>query len=245
MTLLQVSWFIDYVPIWLGRVLALLGIALLILGMSINDLKTNSIRRRPIRVTVHMTAVSIFGASFTYAAYQTNAALTTIFVLMTARYMEGLVAIRLYQKVVYVLRNRSLPNTADLSLNRRLLLHFLGYFLLLVLGWGIVFAVLWGPIDVGIGWTIRFYWTLGVMVMSILGLTIKFWAASDNIGTITVIGSVLLIVGVELHNLRGLHLELVAYLLAVLSYSAGFWYAVYQFLADKPEQEQQLHPMLR
>lgn len=238
MILLQLSWFIEYAPDWLGETLVILAVGILLAEFLFRYSEGDfaPAHKYQLRRYIGWLLFAVGGAAFMKAGFEIGSTFTIISTLVVARFMEGIIAVRFYQKLTHIVTYSGFLNTADIQSVRRYLIGFTIYFFVLIAGWIVVMASLAGIINIGSERILHLYWTTVIAVISIITLTSKFWASKQDFGTYSVIGIALLITGAELHNLQSIEFVLTAYVVSVIGYSLGLWYAVFKFLADYRQQ---------
>jgi hypothetical protein len=227
--ILPISWFIDYVPLWLSPTLALLGALFLIIGVSqvitkpqpsifsksnpvidgvLDDDHTvlSDAKETPISHTL------FYIGSFAIAlpALKENIEISMFFVLFIGKFLEGVASIRIYIKIRYAVNNTELPPGAGIltKVGREILLLFLlstGIFVCLI---ATIYSIAQqgDPIyEVAVIWTVT---TSAILLLS------YFWKIKSSrvfyTSSIHLYGIVLLITGAEIYNFHTLGTEILA-----------------------------------
>ncbi len=229
MTPLQLSWVVDYAPAWLSLLLLSGGVGVSVASVYVYADPGLPLLRRLLggAITGLGTGMLFYGTLLDYGY------VTAILATVVARYVEGLAAVRLYQKVSYVLRERRYPGAYTPSVGDRARLALLALFAVIIAGWVGIAVVVWGPVAVDGERTLRLLWTLATVVLSVLGLSIRFLSLTDELPGLTLLGLVLLITGAEIYNLTSLRLDVAVYLLSMAAYTVGFWVAATSVLRDE------------
>ena len=225
--ILQVSWFVDYVPPWLG-------IVLILTGASLVYVRALTFAADPFGFFGLVTIVMII-SGFSLGLYQAYIEAPVIMVTVFGgfgRYIEGLAVVRLYQKIEYMLREQSYPSGHG-GLRTKLLFKLAAVFIVIATGWVIVFLMLFGDLDLSYEYALTLFWTLATVILSSVGLYVKIWSAHEALNSIFVIGTVLIITGSEIYNISTLGQEFVSFVAVNIAYAIGFWVAAYRLVTRK------------
>jgi len=224
-----VSWFFDYFPPWLAIVLVTVGSVLVTWGLPFVDPDSEFAVEAPKGVLGALmlgigTGLTIWGTRGT-ASFDT----VVVGIILLGSFMQGAVAINFYRKVYDFVSNGSFPSGGGFK--RKIAGHLLILFLLLVTLWGMVYFTVWGGLDIGIRETVRLYWTVATVIISVVGLSTRFWFMQSGFPPQIMFGGILLITGGEIFNLQ-LELELTVFVLSHIVYTLGFWIAAYLFISS-------------
>lgn len=175
-SLLQLSLWLDYLPSWLSVALVSSGYLIVLIAIISSGTDDTWVRR------VGITGVGIGAIMYMYGAVKINLDPMMIGIILIAKYIEGLSLMRVFQKFQYSIRKRALPSTASkvTGIPTRLLYFFATVFFLVLAGWITVFAVVWGPIETNIGTGLLLYWTLATVVVTGVGLLVKFRGVEET-----------------------------------------------------------------
>ncbi|WP_276271943.1 hypothetical protein [Haloarcula litorea] len=222
-----VSWFFDYFPPWLAIVLVTVGSVLVTWGLPFVDPDSEFAVEAPKGVFGALvlgigTGLTIWGARGT-ASFNT----VVVGIILLGSFMQGAVAVNFYRKVYNFVTNGSLPSGGGFK--RKIAGQLLILFLLLVSLWGVIYLTIWGGLDLGIQDTVRLYWTVATVIISVVGLSTRFWFMQSGFPPQIMFGGIFLITGAEIFNLQ-LELELTTFVLSHIAYALGFWIAVYLFV---------------
>jgi hypothetical protein len=223
MTALQASLFFDLFPAGVAVVLVTAGVVVAVGTIVAAGGETNRLR------WLAVSGVVLGGILFMYGIAQMNVTPMMVGVVLIAGYIEGVSSLRIYQKLRYSYRRRSLPGSAStvVSLSTRALLGAVAVYVLVAGVWVALFLVVWGPVDVGLTRTVQFYWALVTVVLSSVGLWVKLGGDSvDGMATGAKLGTVFVIVGAEVYNFQSLRLNLLVYLGTSAAYTVGYFVAV-------------------
>jgi len=167
-------------PSWLSDTLVILGLFTALTGTLLND----SLGERIVdNWTKFWLFIMIIAASIEmYGILPMYSSFVMIPVLTLAKYIEGLVAIRFYQKLFYFYKHQSIAPTQSVSISSKIIITLLLFFTILMIGWLLILAILLGYLELGFEKQIQLYWTLATVVISIVGLSMKFWTLEDDFG---------------------------------------------------------------
>jgi hypothetical protein len=106
---LQISWFIDYIPSWLSSLLMVSGFFLSTIG------HLHQYPRRRFK-DINLVGMILMGMGISLVAFFAfiSAPVLMIILLIATRWLEGVAAIRLYQKAAFVLESGQLPSSINL-----------------------------------------------------------------------------------------------------------------------------------
>lgn len=202
-TSLQLSFLLDYVPVWLGPLLLAAGLILVIVTFGSFSLAGES---RSFTLTGVMLLCAFGGGALMLVPFYMRR--TYIFaagLLLAGRWIEGVAATRLVSKII-----RFVSGTGSGSLSATIRRRFrraaiiVGVFL--IVGWAAVWVLVLGPVVVSRTYDLTLIWTLLVGVLSVLGLGFKFSSVDSRIYSVEprfipmVIGLILAVTGAELYN---------------------------------------------
>ncbi|MFB6225334.1 MAG: hypothetical protein ABEI13_02660 [Candidatus Paceibacteria bacterium] len=227
--IIQIDLIFDYFPPWLGITLILAGIAALLIHIPF-----------AIEYDVHEWNWDDLGILYKAGYGVIVAGIVMIFrgiylkypdfmivpVLLLAKYLEGITAVRFYQKAAYIIRNRTLPSQHIISFKSRIGLELLSIFIFLISGWIIILLTVTEQF--------RAYWTISTAIISLSGLLVKFSPLQKELSILTVIGASLIIAGSEVHNLQSIRIDILVLLFGILAYSFGYWISAYRYVKNEP-----------
>jgi len=228
MTALQASLFFDLFPAWVGVAVVTAGVIVAVATIVAAGGESRRLQ------WLAASGVTLGGGLFMYGVAQIDVTPMMIGVVLIAGYIEGLSSLRIYQKLLYSYRRRSLPGSASsvLSLSSRAIAGAVGVYVLVAGAWIAVFSLVWGPIQADIATTVQFYWALVTVVVSTVGLWVKLGADSvDGMATGVKLGAVFIIVGAEVYNFQTFRLNLLVYLGTSVAYTLGYVVAVSRLLS--------------
>lgn len=229
---LQVSWFLDYVPKWLSLVLLVSGLFLLIIGYLEVFYQEETRDMTTVGIILIATGLSLI-------AFQSHVLTPFYHILvltMLAKWIEGVSAIRFYQKLASFLDNKQWPRS--ITLKETVTFKLASLFAFVIGGWAIVLILVTGPFLNSIQYDIALVWTLMTLSISFIGLSYKFWAIRSDISPIALLGLILLITGGELANLRSLSEQIWIFIIGNAVYTLGYWGAAYLWLTALRGEEQ-------
>lgn len=225
---------LDFYP-WTGLALIILGGFVSTTGLFL-DMDADVGRGPRVFVSV------LLGLGMTAGVLQIHRSEPFLLVLVFAaagKYVEGLAAMVLYQKVSYAVRNRTL-SLPGVGLKTRVLAQ-LGvlFFLLLV---GTVLSALAASDVVSLSASDLFVavWTLFVVAYTSLGLAVKLSVANGDYPRLFTAGLISLVAGAEVYNFAEVEFEIAMLLLTSVAFSVGFWIAAYRF-AEETDLSEHVH----
>ncbi|EMA30981.1 hypothetical protein C444_08680 [Haloarcula japonica DSM 6131] len=227
--MMVVSWILDYFPPWLAIVLVTTGSVLITWGLPFVDPKSDFAVEAP--KGVFGTLILGIGTGFTIWGARKTASFDTVVVgiILLGLFMQGAVAVNFYRKVYDFVSNGSLPSSG--GFRRKIIAHLLILFLLLIALWTIIYFIIWGNLDLGIQDTVRLYWTIATVIISVLGLSTRFWFMQRGFPPQIMFGGIFLITGAEIFNLQ-FEVELTTFVLSHIVYTLGFWIAAFLFVSS-------------
>lgn len=227
---LQVGFFVDYVPEWLGPLLMASGIFYLIIGYFETSILQTELSASPVALVMMATGLMLLFVQ----SYLSLGPIVIVILLAFTRWIEGVAAVRFYQKVAYVLRHRDLPHTGTLT--DRVALKLLMLFTVIMGGWAVLLVLTRGPFIRSLTYDLALVWTLVSATISILGMSLKFLSIRDQLPLISLFGFAVASTGAELFNFTSLFTELKVFAVSNISYSLGYWVAVYLWLRVSSEE---------
>lgn len=226
--ILQLSFFVDFMPF--------VGLGLLLFGafLSIEALFLSS--QSEISGSVGTVISFVLGVGLVLGVYQVHLSEPLLLVIifgMAGKYIQGIAAIRLYQKASYAVRNRSL-SWGGFDLHTKVVLKIATFFSVLLLGVVVSLLAIVGAIQIPLSEVMIGIWTVFTIAFTVLGLSITLYGAADDYPSYFSTGLVVLVAGSEVYNLGSLSTEILATLALSIAYTVGFWIAAYRFVADEP-----------
>ncbi|WP_244661283.1 hypothetical protein [Haloferax gibbonsii] len=221
--MMQISFLFEYVPEWLSIALLAVGSTFVTWGLPFVDADDElSVETGQDVLGVILLGIGVGVTVWGTRSISVFAPIAVVVVLLTG-FLEGLAAISIYKKLVDLVLRRSAPSGG--SFRRKLFGGLLAFFLVVLSGWALVAAVVWGPIELGVGESVRLYWTVVTVTVTVIGMSTKFWSTKERSPTPILFGGVFLITGAEIVNLR-FTTELTLYVGTVVAYTLGFWFGV-------------------
>lgn len=226
---LQISWFIEYIPRWLGP--AMVGVGLFIISIKsfsgqIKMSKSNSGRKQMFPRFAGPVGIGL-SASLLYMRFPTHFA--ALMVLM-GHWIKGLGVIRFYQKIYYLFGNKSAPD----HFGSGILYYGSLLFVITSIGWvAVLVLILTNNTDTPL-------YRIGVLLTLLTALValVGFWQRSQSLAGVedmennemarvfqsqmTLFGLSLSIAGAEITNLQ-LSTNILIFLIGNVVYSIGFW----------------------
>jgi len=219
---LQISWVIDFVPPWLAVSLVLGGIGLVVLSRFLfedTDTPTE-------HIGLIIAVIGVF--VYFYGGYKKFPDVTMGIILFFAAYVEGLSAVRFWQKVTSLVKTRDVGVVRTGTLSRRIVSILLTIMMVILIFWVLVALIIWGPIELQAEYTVRLFWTLVTVVASILGLSAKYWSMTEDLGSLELLGVITIIVGAEIYNMATFSSEVSIYVITMVLYNLGYGVAIYK-----------------
>jgi hypothetical protein len=244
--LLQVDWFVDYEPPWLGTAIMLVGIAC----VAVSYTRTVSVQKSTFYYVYGLSALSVAVAPW-FLVYPEPFVVVLSF---TGNWFQGVGLVRGFLKLrSYIRRGVTAAKRWIASLLGRTdgyqrdtgggltgVFETIGWLLLFQLA-GLLALTM--SVWVGFGLTVYgeltfatlttdivITWTLVTLFGGILGLVWRFWSVRDTLPSLLLFGVVLLSVGAELHNFRSLDTDVALFLLNKGVFALGFVGAVAVFV---------------
>ncbi|QLG60271.1 hypothetical protein [Halorarum salinum] len=230
--ILQLSFFMDFLPA-VGLGLILLG-AFLSIEAAFVDSQTAISGLEGYLVTLLLGAGLVIGV---YQIHLSEPFLLVVVFGMAGKYIQGIAAVRLYQKLSFAARTRSL-SWGGVSLQTKVISKLGVVFIILFGGTVVSLLTMIGILELPLSTVLIGTWTVAVVLYTILGLSITLYGATEEFPPSFSIGLILLVAGAEVYNLASLELELIAAAVLSLSYSYGFWLAAYRFVTEDPSFDQ-------
>lgn len=222
MTILQLSWFIESIPASLPPAMIFAGIVVGVLSIVLMADPEPGAR----------TAFTIAGIGSVVGMYNFYTEYLFLFIAgitVFAKYIEGLAAVRLYQKALYVLRERDLDYRSPFSLPKRILLQVSVIFAIVVFFLSTVFLVATGYIQLSFGRFIAVLWVFATICYTTLGVTLRFKIVGEEFNALFLPSLILLIAGAEIYDFATLEREIHLFVIGIGGYTLGYWVAVYRF----------------
>jgi MFS family permease len=177
---LQVGFFVDYVPAWLGPTLLMLGLAVMVglfWGMAITNARDdpqNSMSDDPERRMAFI--VTFVGSLFVLIhIYLNNTFLFAGMALLAGRWIEGVSATRFIATLSSFFSDSSSDQNIIVGYVKKRAYRFGGFLLFLLLaGWVIIYGLLLGFGGRQPALQLAFGWTIVVGTISLFGLMWKF-----------------------------------------------------------------------
>lgn len=225
--ILQISLLLDSYPL-IGLILIFLGSFVLIMSIFIGD--ENEL---PISLKIYMS-LTMGGALMAgiIQIHQSEPFLLVLIFSMAGKYIEGLAAIIVYQKVLYGIRNRTI-SLLGIGFKTKILAILMIIFIVLLSGMVLSSMVLSDVIAIPLSEVLTAVWTMFIILYTIFGLTIKLYGSTpDDFTKLFTGGLILVITGSEVYNLSNIRLELILIAAGSISFSIGYWIAVIKFFEE-------------
>jgi hypothetical protein len=238
--LLQVSWFVDYVPPWLGIVLMSIGVLSLQARVYENEYRNDNDLYEDDPLSI-ITWIGFFIAAgglvaMVYEAYLRIPVIMTTIFISVGRYIEGVAAVRFCQKISDAFHIRSLSSGHG-GLRLKLMFILATVFAVIAAGWIIIFLMLWGPLEVSYEYALTLFWTIATVIISSIGLLAKIYPTYPTLNTQFMIGTVLVIAGAEIYNFSNLGQEVISFVVVSVAYAIGFWIGSYRLVTRKERKD--------
>ena len=219
-TTLFIGQFLDYVPTWFSPALMIGGFYLLFVGHSSDLWKDNFRIIRPFGVFLVSFGICLIGISL----YIRNAWWLTVMLTSFSRWIEGVAAVKTYRKIASLIRGYDVSSESKFV--GRIRFHVVILFLLVVGGWAIIALLVYGPIQFTRGYFVALVWTLLTVIISLIGMSWKFWSIRNAKSSSTLLGFLLITAGAEIYNYSSLFLDFSSFTISNISYSMGYWFAI-------------------
>ena len=204
-TPVQLSFIVDYVPVWLGPALLAIGLALVMMTFGSFSFSSES---RSMTLTGAMLLCAIGGGALMLVPFYVRR--TYIFaagLLFAGRWIEGVAATRLVSKIIRFISGTG-SGGISATIRRRFRRGAIVFGVLLITGWAAVWVLVLGPVVISRTYDLTLIWTLMVAVLSVLGLGFKFSSVDSRVYSVDrrfipmVIGLILAVTGAELYNFQ-------------------------------------------
>jgi hypothetical protein len=240
-TLLQTSALLPAIPPWLPGAVILAGMSILV-GWTMQNiavprfLSTTSLSSWEAKAiffsfgfglpTLSIATISYYNAGPAYAA----------FLYALGRIIEGVAAVRLFKKIS--LNLRASGNSSDSGLLTQLLSaiapkikrRLVSVFILLLALSAIIQILVHGPYIFSLQYEIAFILTLASLLVSYYGLRARLQSGTEELPRTLQTGLILCVAGSEVYNHPSLGIEVVVYLIGMIAYTIGFWYATIRII---------------
>lgn len=224
--IVQPDWVLDPVPATLPTWAIVLGLEALFLNTAISVSNQHPLfRSMTARERFVVTASFALGFFFASLSVLRNAyGLYAAYLFLLFRTVEGAAAARFYRKVVFAVRNRSLPGSTTMS-DRAL--HYMVVFSILVAGLGVAFNVLSkGPVFRSVWYDLALVYTVVSFLLAFVGAHWRVRSLSDDFNGGIAIGFALCIGGAETFNYASIAGEIGTTVAGSATHLVGFWAAV-------------------
>jgi hypothetical protein len=226
--LLQLGWYVDFVPPWLAPTIILTG--LLIVAAHAYASIFNALDLDSVGVSgyaTNATAALFLGTAFAGVVGVAPWYLAGNWVLIgllgfLGQWIQGIAAVRFLQKVWIFVSERRLAGS---GLPKRLGYFLIVYFVIALLVWGVIVAFVFTETLDSVTYSVTLVWTLVVFVTSLAGLVWRLKGARKSMSTPLLVGFVLMIAGAAIQNLS-LLAEINVFLLGTAGYWGGYLVAV-------------------
>lgn len=239
---MQLSWVFNHEPPWLGPAVMTVGVLVFGYGYA------NSISRSGFQTWA--IGGGILGL-FVLPWYVSQTGLFAAAFYLLGKWFSGIGAVRFYQKVQKVVykRRMTMNGTAVVTQERRdgrghlwrtITLFFgfkLAIFLVVLVGTGIALYLLaFGPLVVTVAYELLVVWTLVTLLISILGLTWKFWSLRGELPVTVTGGIIILISGAQIYNYRLLVTDITLFIAGEVVYTLAYVLAVALWIIKATEE---------
>ncbi|QUJ74008.1 hypothetical protein [Haloarcula marismortui] len=234
--IMQLSWFFNFAPDWLSLVLIATGLLLAgggVLTRIENMYLANSF--------VTMAGIIIASISV-FLAYEWQG---VFLIILLGKGIEGVSAVRLYQKVVHFFESRPESNDNSTSILVKYSVYYLSLIFVLTLLFGFGIYILISEYSYsGILESIILCYTLFIIVISAFGLAWKLHVVGDSFSNSLIAGLILLVTGSEIYNFNLVVIsvsettyqlpftDIIVIIAGSISYSVAFWYASWVWMRD-------------
>ena len=227
--ILQVSWFIEFVPRWFSIILIMAGFTLGVAGFTPMSSGTILSEVDSIKSLLAFMLLLIGLNLYIYGFINQFPNLQVIAILALAKYIEGISAAQLIRKIEAVARTGSLSAASTGGIKRRIISRLLTVLVGLIIFIIIVGIAIWGPVEFEFDYTVRLIWTLVTVVSSVLGLSAKYWKVTGQTNLFLFFGSLLMITGAEIYNMSSIQMDVITYIIGNIVYFSAYLISMYIF----------------
>ncbi|MFY4814599.1 hypothetical protein ACOJIV_18165 [Haloarcula sp. AONF1] len=226
---IQLTWFFDHAPQWLGPALIFLGLEALLVGGIFDELPPTALGA--VRQDQRRRAVSVLlglGILFTAAVIQRYELLGAYaaYLLALGRAIEGVAAVKAYQRIETFLRSGQYPANLGTKIKYRLL----GLLVLIVGGWLAIAILSADTTPSRTADRLRLLWTGLTLTFTTFGLYWHLGRSDVGLSRAVVAGFILCVCGAEIYGYATLAGEIGVTLAGALGYSSGFFVGVVAWL---------------
>lgn len=199
---LQVGWLVDFVPPWLSTAAILTGLTVVFVHLYAEIFRAFDIPSTGALGYVTNAGSALFlGVAFAALVGVVPWYLAGNWVLVgvlgfLGQWTQGVSAVRFIQKLLTVLTERRFPG----SVRRRIGFSLLSFLVVVLLAWGVIYALVFTGTLGSPTYALVLFWTLVVFVTSLLGLLWRVRGAYGSVPTLLLVGVVLMIAGASVHN---------------------------------------------
>lgn len=222
---MALNWILDSVPGWLGPTSVVVGLllcSLSLLRQSKQELISDVVSPKDYFL------LSLAGVTFIWAVtnllqvpafFVRYATVYTALFIFASRWIEGAGAVLLYQKVSYVVSNRSLPET---SLREKMAKRLTLLLLAVILIYAGIGALIFTALSLPLAEIFLVVWTVATFLTSLLGLSWKVSTVSQGLPKALLWGTLLILAGSEVVNLATTSAEIRVFIAGGLGYTLGY-----------------------
>jgi hypothetical protein len=203
---LQLSWFVDYVPAWLGPALIAVGLLSVLFTFGVFVTAGRDSQSVTLGGLVVLSGI-VGGGLLIVPLYVRHTSVVAAGMLLAGRWLEGVAATRVLTKAIRFFSGTGSGGLAS-ALRRRLRRGAIVFGLLLVAGWAAIWVLVFGPVALSRTYELTLIWTVLVGVLSFLGLGFKFTSVDSRVYSAVptfvpmVLGLILAVTGAQLYNFQ-------------------------------------------
>lgn len=227
---LQVDWFVDTVPRSLPTWLLVLGLEAMFFGTALDAARDrDAFQGMSDRMqTAAVVALSLGFFFMALSVLRTAYALYAAYLFVLFRVVKGAADLRVYRKLVAVLRTRSL---ADVS-SGHLLTHGAVIVFVLIAGGWLAFGVMTrGPRLRSTWYDLALIYTGVSVAITSVGVRWRLQETDTDYSTGVTLGLMLCIAGADVFDYGTFGAEVAVTMAGVVSYGVGFWGAAFLWLS--------------
>lgn len=228
----QISWFVEPVAQTTTIILLFAGLTVLYFGVATKLIQENELLHEKYQWQ-RIGVVLGFGAGFALSAWSLfvdRSGIYAIFLFALFRSLEGAAVVRLYRKIIYVFKERSLPDGVDLK--RKIGYKLAGVFSILIGIWLSLRILFVTPLTGSVVTPLAIVWTAVSFITAFLGATWRLELVRDRLNVIIILGFGLCVAASEIYSFSTLRGDLAQYFIGSAAYSAGFWLGAAVWILD-------------
>lgn len=222
--LLQVGWFVDFVPAWLGPLLVGTGIILLIIGLIHRyEIIVGDIPYQP---DYRFGLLLLTCLATMYPWITTHTDVFALTVVLFARTLEGGTTVRFSQKILKF-KETSNWGGGGKELKRKILYRMTGVLAIILGVWIAIGLVIFGPISNSLAYDLALVWTLVTLSVAVLGVVWKLSKVDQTVPVLLGLGVVLAFAGVEIYNYINFITQIGSFVLGNIAFTSGYLIALW------------------